>query len=616
MKARRPEALDRIGPLGGDVREVATQVAAARDAALRDEAATQTVRGYLSAIAYLLEAALEARDAIRRGPRQHNGREDGAGDRAGGEHGAGDRAVVEDGPGLRRLRPAPGLPAGFAGPAALQSADANAADDLLAAVPEPGNLAPGPAARRRLVAAARTAARRALVLPGEIDPLTPHEARRIVAIWMDAPNDPARARLLARLVYGRGLEAGRVAERTGGLGPPVVGLELAVDLPDFVPLLEDVAEEGVGAVAPTLFLPAPRGLPLGALRPFGATSGEERDALAPVLSRLRADLARPLHLGRVDAHRADWLRRAGCDPALAGFLTGVDPASRAQMHYTAVPREVLLGWHDEHVRRGLGLKPGPVAPAPSDPQLYGARMWLPEGLVRLVFEEARGELRRRAVPAVASTRRIAAAHDAFAAYTLALLYAATAHRPVSEPFEHLSLEAAATGFAWIDDKTGRGGRGARMIALPVAARAQIRHWFAHLDYLAARLAHLGHAPGGGALARIDAARSRAAGPVFLLDVEGAPRELTAGAQATLMADVLPAPLNWARHVLRGRLVTGKAGDAAALDAFMGHAHLGAEPFAPGSGLGLRDLRALAERVDGVLADLGAVPVRGPLGRTP
>lgn len=74
--------------------------------------------------------------------------------------------------------------------------------------------------------------------------------------------------------------------------------------------------------------------------------------------------------------------------------------------------------------------------------------------------------------------------------------------------------------------------------------------------------------------------------------------------------MLPAALNWTRHVLRSALA--ETCDPAALDAMMGHGHLGEEPFAAGSALGLADLYALAAQVERILADHGVTPMESPL----
>ena len=68
------------------------------------------------------------------------------------------------------------------------------------------------------------------------------------------------------------------------------------------------------------------------------------------------------------------------------------------------------------------------------------------------------------------------------------------------------------------------------------------------------------------------------------------------------------PLNWGRHALRTRLSPRLDNDL--LDAFMGHADIGAEALAPESGLSTADLKELAPAIETVLRDLDVVSVDG------
>lgn len=50
----------------------------------------------------------------------------------------------------------------------------------------------------------------------------------------------------------------------------------------------------------------------------------------------------------------------------------------------------------------------------------------------------------------------------------------------------------------------------------------------------------------------------------------------------------------------------------AIDALLGHSHLGEEPFAPGSGLSIGDLRDLSRKIETALQDWGATICASPL----
>ena len=191
-----------------------------------------------------------------------------------------------------------------------------------------------------------------------------------------------------------------------------------------------------------------------------------------------------------------------------------------------------------------------------------------------------------------------------------LLYLASGHRPVGQPFERLADFERQTGLLWISDKTGRGGRGTRMIVLPPSALRQIDHWHDHLTRLAARLNWRDRSLVTDRIAPALSLASDARPLFFLLGPDGRPRELSADEQKAAFKSVLATPLNWSRHILRSALIGQVPGPA--LDAWLGHAHQGEEGFRPASGLGLRDLRDIADRIEVILAAHGAMPLESPL----
>lgn len=151
-----------------------------------------------------------------------------------------------------------------------------------------------------------------------------------------------------------------------------------------------------------------------------------------------------------------------------------------------------------------------------------------------------------------------------------------------------------------------------MAILPRTALAQVKAYQAHLHRLAEALA----------LPHPDDVRRRvrpAAMPTgpdgrtlfFLLDARGQLREMTVAAQVRELDDVFPLQLNWPRHTLRSRLLADGAAPQA-LDALLGHSHFGEEPFAPGSGLSLGDLRALSLVVEAALQRWGVTACPSPL----
>ena len=580
LKARAPEALAALTPLATTMPAVAAQTRTL----LQSGHLAKTPAGYLERIEYLLRSAVEEGAEIHR---EHPGevpltvvlREDGQIGLTGGGR-------IED--------------EEVAGPADLQVADRPAEAHAVIAPDDPGNLAPHAVATARAASVARAAARRALALPAEMDPLTPHELRTLRgACCSGAARVPALRSLLASLAFGTAF--GRLGQQGGprwvhrdGLW----GLELEVALPPFIPLIEpDAGPEP----AERLFLVAPPDLQGPAPGPV------DRSAITEVLAGLRPDLARPLTLGRIARFKGDWLRRAGADLAVSGFLLGTAPDVRSQLHYARVPKAMLTDWHRGYLELGLGLD---GSAQPRDPGVYGTRRDLPPRAFQLAFEEQRAVVRAARVEAPATTAGLAGLHNAFTVYTLMLLYLASGHRPVGQPFERLADFERQTGLLWISDKTGRGGRGTRMIVLPPSALRQIDHWHDHLTRLAARLNWRDRSLVTDRIAPALSLASDARPLFFLLGPDGRPRELSADEQKAAFKSVLATPLNWSRHILRSALIGQVPGPA--LDAWLGHAHQGEEGFRPASGLGLRDLRDIADRIEVILAAHGAMPLESPL----
>lgn len=580
LKQKAPDALAELEPLPQDAASIVTALLQAAETTTRGK----TVRGYFRRIAALLKAAEIARGPIHR---QRQSRPEAPKSLIGPDG----LSVLVDG--------AIQDPA-FAGPAATQIAD-KVPDLRGVSEPESSEAhAPRRVAVRRTLETARASARRSLALLSDPDPLTPHEVQILIEACRENAAEPAFQWLLGLLCFGPALpDPDKPGAAHWATRNEAIGLHLTVDLPHLDPLVDDE----IKADAPDgLFLAAPAGFKVARI-----TDGMPEAEIAPALQQIRPHLARPLALGRIRRWKADWLTRAGADPAIIGFLTGLDPGLRAQMHYTALERRVLEDWHGRALTEGLGLA-RPHHPA--EPGRHNARLTLPPGLLRQVFRTHRTRLQRLRPDCRADLDEVAAAHNAFATYTLMLLYLATGHRPVSRPFEFLSDFHLDAGLLWISDKTGRAGRGTRLVVLPPSAIAQVRHWCDHLERLAGRLALLCPALVDTHVRPALTRHAGTGGPLFfLLDGETA-LPMAPKLQKAAVAGVLPTALNWSRHVLRSALVDRHAGEV--IDAFLGHAHLGEEAFAPGSGLGIRDLHALSLDVEVLLADHQALPLESPL----
>jgi hypothetical protein len=582
LRTKAPGELRRLSLPLDDPRTLLEQLDIARNAA-----AEKTVRSYFRAASALI------RTALKKGPAIQQTREAGAALQAGpAMMGLREDAVFE---GVTQITGGVvSEHAGLAGPPALQRADQVVSTMTLQGENDTGAVTPRRTAEARLRKGARAAARRELSLAAEHDPLTPHEAQTLTR-WLGAnADDPAHAPLMADLVFGAALGGGVWTKQGGHLG-----LSLEVALPDFEPLVES---NDAYSAKERLFLPAPPGA--ADLTADKAAS----DAVAAALKVLRGGLARSLTRTRIVRFKADWLRRAGADAAIIGFLTGQSPGARAQMHYSCIAQSTLLEWHRRYLEHGLGLSL-PDWPPPDG--VYGSRLRLPGTLLRAVFEEARRDVRHHRLHGLGSAAQIASAHNAFMIYTLMVLYLGSGHRPVSHPFEYRSDFDLEAGVLWISDKTGRGARGTRLLPLPHCAIAQVQAWIDHLERLRDRLrlthAELADGPVAAALALKKCDR----GPFFFrLDMRGRAEALRPSVQAEAVRPILPAALNWTRHVLRSALL--EECQPAALDAFLGHGHIGEDPFVSGTSLRFADLRPVAETIQRLMTSLSVKPVGSPL----
>jgi integrase len=493
--------------------------------------------------------------------------------------------------------------------------------------------------RTRAIAAA--AAMRDLELPASADLLTDHEARVLIGAARAAPEDAGMGALALSLVTGRSvdrlveaLEADPVRLLPEGAPPPreawdlsragTAVLEVAVDLPDFsVELPRTLGRSLSSDGRERLRLAMPPSLGPDVLM------GLDAQACDRAMKGLRSRVARPYARSRIAGWLGAWLRGRGADPAAIGALTGRDPGGRAQMHYTRLATGDLAALWEAALTEGLGIK---APPRPRSSPELGARLRLPEAALARTFaalgrridrdrdreedgtarDMGRGSRRGRRVRPLAG---IAAAHERFALYTLELLGMATGHRPVDAPFERLDDLDLETGLAGLADKAPAGGRSERIVALPPSAVAQLGHWLAHLRALHAAIAWRVAPEVGTRIAAALGTGARGAPLFFFLTPEGGiveprRREIVARRRA-----VLPVQANLARHMLRTRLVAaGVAPDA--VDASLGHARLGEEPWGAFSTLSVGDLRAVAEAAEELLGALALDPRPGPLDGGP
>ncbi|MFD1789228.1 hypothetical protein ACFSC3_16855 [Sphingomonas floccifaciens] len=186
-------------------------------------------------------------------------------------------------------------------------------------------------------------------------------------------------------------------------------------------------------------------------------------------------------------------------------------------------------------------------------------------------------------------------HNAITLYTALFGLFATGGRPI-EPFilDPDRIDPA-TGFLIVDDKPTMDNFKTRLVWASDAYRRQLSLYRRHLTMLMER--------------RPDLAGAATRSP-FLLNAQGQAIPLTRHAiRAALAGPDWPYPLNAGRHFLRSALV-GRLGSET-LHAFLGHWHLGTEPWGAKAGLDPLTYRAeLAIILPPLLADAGFVPMPG------
>ena len=458
------------------------------------------------------------------------------------------------------------------------------------------------------------AATRALALPAEPNVVTPHEVRVIIDAARAAPHDAALQVLALVLVFGRRAErlkdafAPKDAAATARWSFHRAGyaLDLSVKLPELNKpgaLIDEPHPRPAASESECIRLIPPPWLDVEKLYDV------DKEDLDRAMAALRPRLAYPLSQGRIARWLQAWLQRKGVDIAVIGVLCGLDPGARAQMHYTVLSGDAVRDAWEQALTEGLGLDAPPQVPAAAR---IGSSVRPDDGELREAVARL-AECATTLLDPAAPLSALAAVHEAFALYTLELLFLSTGHRPVSAPFGQIGDYDLATGVMWISDKDTRGGPASRIVALPPFAIDQLRFWEDHLRALAARLEHLRSPVPRARIKPIFAPpRGRAPEPLFFfLDESGRVVEASQAAMGARRRRVLPGPTNAARHMLRTHLVAS-AMPTHAIDAALGHGRLGEEPLVFDSSLGFGDLQRIAMAAQALLEAYGFTPLRSPL----
>lgn len=215
--------------------------------------------------------------------------------------------------------------------------------------------------------------------------------------------------------------------------------------------------------------------------------------------------------------------------------------------------------------------PPPSAPAARNTIGGGSRLDPIENLLISALAKAAGrldELRESGDPVLF--------HNAYTAYSVVLLLAATGARPVQDPFESPAHFDLAAGFCFVDDKGSDEAHAGRLIPLPRTAVEFLRNDYPRHLRQAALIVEPKHPMLAERIRRLAAGRGDADMPYFFILDGLADSGWTSVSETVIELSGIfgwPLPLRLFRHRLSIRLRRINA-DAELIDAALGHAEAG------------------------------------------
>lgn len=201
-------------------------------------------------------------------------------------------------------------------------------------------------------------------------------------------------------------------------------------------------------------------------------------------------------------------------------------------------------------------------------------------------------------------------HNYYTVYCVALLGIATGIRAIGNPFPDPEHCDPKTGFALVRDKDGNDGYNTRIIWLPKPVRQQLLYYRDHRRAVISLIQW----PENSLRAESQPY------PMFLLNPSakksrsefGLPAQLRPGKLTELVGDFFYLPMNFDRHFLRSNLLE-RGVSIEALDMFMGHWHLGTEPWGRFSTYSMRDHKdQIRGPITDLLNEIGATPRKSQL----
>ena len=204
-------------------------------------------------------------------------------------------------------------------------------------------------------------------------------------------------------------------------------------------------------------------------------------------------------------------------------------------------------------------------------------------------------------------------HNAYTAYYVVALLAATGARPIRDPFEARAHFSFDQGFVYIEDKSSSDLRQGRLVPLPRDLTLHFQNTYVnHLSAVAASLQHI--APSiSEAIARISSSSTAGEMPYFFFltgDLNFPWKSVT---ETTINEQGLfswPLPLNLFRHRISTRL-RQRGCDPEVIDAILGHAEAGCATHGDDSVRAWKkDMTSARPLLEALFDDLGFLLTRG------
>lgn len=307
-----------------------------------------------------------------------------------------------------------------------------------------------------------------------------------------------------------------------------------------------------------------------------------------------------LTLRKITDNLADFLHHRGVDDVLIALLTGNQRLQEAGLYYTQYDTVTLYRTYRAY--REIELQVTSKEPDENKAKLGGSKLILTEQAVASVFEHLKSCLLR------AQSQSLDQIHNSYVMYVLHLLNMATGHRPVRDPFDDIDHIDLVGKKIFISDKESRfTASSARTLVLPDTAILQIELYKEHLENLIIYMESLSPA-----LAKKIRQVLDGKGPLlFLIERQEKASDLemvsvTPKKVENFWAGLISIPSNWHRHFLRTYLMSEEEVAGEAIDTWMGHASPGQEGLALYSGMSIKPLVKIANRLECLLKRLKVV----------